>query len=51
MTTDWLANSNFGRIFLIFGTAVDPANSNFGWSFLGKPARLPGAVNSLARSA
>ncbi len=47
MTTDWLVNSNFGRIFLVFGTAVDSANSNFGWSSLGKPARLPGAVDSL----
>jgi hypothetical protein len=35
MTTDWLANSSFGRFFWIFGTAVD---SNFGWSSLGKPA-------------
>ncbi len=34
-----------------FGTAIGSANSNFGWSSLGKPARLPGAVNSLARSA
>jgi hypothetical protein len=47
MTTDWLVNSNFGRICLVFGTAVDSANSNFGWSSLGKPARLPGAVDSL----
>ncbi len=46
MTTDWLVNSNFGRI---FGTAVGSANSNFGWSLLGKPARLPAAVNLLAR--
>ena len=38
MTTDWLVNSNFGRICRIFGTAVDSANSNFGWSSLGKPA-------------
>jgi hypothetical protein len=38
MTTDWLVNSNFGRISRIFGTAVDSANSNFGWSSLGKPA-------------
>jgi hypothetical protein len=51
MTTDWLVNSNFRRILLIFGTAVDSANSNFGWSSLGKPARLPGAVDSLARGA
>jgi hypothetical protein len=36
---------------LIFGTAVGLANSNFGWSSLGKPARLPAAVHSLARSA
>jgi hypothetical protein len=25
-----------------FGTAIGSANSNFGWSSLGKPARLPG---------
>jgi hypothetical protein len=34
-----------------FGTAINSANSNFGWSLLGKPARLPAAVNSLAHSA
>jgi hypothetical protein len=38
-------------VFFIFGTAVDSANSNFGWSFLGKPARLPGAVNSSSSAA
>jgi hypothetical protein len=36
---------------LRFGTAIDLANSNFGWSSLDKPARLPAAVNSLSRSA
>jgi hypothetical protein len=33
-----------------FGTAIDLANSNFGWSLLGKPAYLPAAVNSLSLS-
>jgi hypothetical protein len=36
---------------LRFGTAIDLANSNFGWSSLGKPACLPAAANSLSRSA
>jgi hypothetical protein len=31
---------------LRFGTAIGSANSNFGWSSFGKPARLPAAVNS-----
>jgi hypothetical protein len=39
------------RVYGKLSIAIDSANSSFGWSSLGKPTRLPAAVNSLSCSA